>query len=267
MNAAYSVLRPDLIQAIAPLLLMLVGLGLVTLWSMRAIAVRTAARRRWRPDERGTSELEFTIALPVFLVSVLTVVQVALMVNAYLVVDYAAYCAARSAAVWLPQSTPGEPERQLAADEEDTSEKRSRIRRAAAIAVLPIAPRLSRFRPWLTIPAPPQPIDAATLARLAAVRPQDGATLTPGRLAFALLEKWPYAWWGTEVSLRDDHGNPATSFADSTTVTARVTHKFEMAVPFAGPALGYALGDRYIRFIGSFYLPITTSYTLMLAAS
>ena len=215
----------------------------------------------------GSSELEFALALPIFLLSVLTTVQVALMVNARLIVDYATFCAARAAVVWLPQNTRTEPPFVLLPVESDQSEKRARIERAARLAVLPISPRISRFRFGLSLPAATQQFDGASLARLVTAADRTvGARIDPLRLGAAAVDKWIYAASFTEVSLQDDCGQPRDQGV-LCTVTARVTHKFEMAVPFAGPALGSMFGERYVPIIGGFYVPISADYTLMVAPS
>src|SRR5207248_2939927 len=129
--------------------------------ALRASAWRAVALRA---DERGTSELEFALAFPIFLVSVLITVQIALLLNAQLIVDYAAFCAARSAAVWVPQDLPDEPPNAIASDDESSSEKRARIRRAALVATLTVAPRLSTFLfGSFVVQADPSPIDGAAL--------------------------------------------------------------------------------------------------------
>jgi len=268
--AAYSLLRPDLLARIAPLVLGLAAVSAVCYYSLRILFRRTVLVRRlrgFRLGTRGTSELEFTLALPIFLVSILTVIQLTLMIDANLMVDYAAFTAARSAIVWIPHDAGAEGPGIVS--ESDTSVKRQRIARAALIGCLPISPRLSDIPGFFFSPGNPAPIDPATLGRYYA----DGVETTrPGhdisyfRLALDVLDRWPYASEYTEVELLGMGGEPATSFPTEGTVTVRVTHRFLMQVPMAGALLGAAFGGRF-GYIGPYYIPISSTYTLMLAHS
>lgn len=263
----YSLFRIDLAARLAPT----VAIALAAAGA--AVAAGLYVKRMVTPTRRidgecGTTELEFALALPVFLVSVLTVVQMALMVNATLVVDYAAFCAARSAAVWLPQDTPGEAAHTIAATPSNASAKWTRIRGAAVLAVTPISPRITSFRFGIVSPPERTPVDGTTLAKLA--RAADVAANRPvdwARVALDAANKSVYADWFTQVDLVDSRGRSQRQFADGGTVTAMVTHDFEMAVPLAGPGIGAVFGKRYIPVIGGYYVPISSSYTLQVAHS
>lgn len=71
--------------------------------------------------------VEFAIVFPVVFLFFLVIIQIALLVTARQVVNYAAFCAARSAIVQIP---------------EDTQKARAKAARAAAIACAPISPSL-----------------------------------------------------------------------------------------------------------------------------
>ncbi len=259
-------LRPELLARIAPLALACAACALVSVAIARYAALRVPRLRR--PfAEHGTSELEFTLALPFFLMSVLTTVQIALMVNANLVVDYAAFAAARSASVWVPQDVGDEGTNSIAAAGTN-SEKWSRIRRAATIAVLPISPRMLGFRFGLAQPPSPMQLDGPALAELAEKADvQPNRSIDYVRLGADMLNKWLYADNFTDVVLVDGGGNAQRQFSTGAPLTARVTHKFEMAVPFAGPILGAAFGQRYLGLFGGYYVPIAASYSLMVWAA
>jgi len=264
---SYALVRPELIVRLLP---WAAGLAASAYASWRSGRALTGCRRRavvLRADEQGTSELEFALAFPIFLVSVLITIQIALLLNAQLVVDYAAFCAARSAAVWVPQDLPDEPPNSIASDEESSAEKRTRIRRAAAVATLAVSPRLSTFLfGSLMSQASPSPLDGASLGRLAAA-----AAIPPDpridyvKLGVDVVDKYLYSELFTAVELVGDDGEPRVTFTPAAPITARVTHKFEMAVPFAGHVLGAAFGDRFVPFVGPYYIPLTASYTLLAA--
>ena len=75
-------------------------------------------------DETATAMLDFVLIFPIFTTIVLVFTQLALLINARLVVSYAAFAAARSAVVWLG---------------EDPQEAQKRAEKAAQIGCLSIA--------------------------------------------------------------------------------------------------------------------------------
>jgi hypothetical protein len=207
--------------------------------------------------------------LPVFLCSVLITIQIALMINANLIVDYAAFTAARSAIVWIPQETDGESSGAVRSAAE--SPKLTRITRAATLACLPLSPKITDFATaFVSLRGDAPPVDARLLAEYAA---QADSTLPPGgstgigRIALDIVQRWPYANEYTTVELLNDAGEPAEQFSPGEYVTVRVSHQFMMQVPLAGPLLGWTFGDRFVPFLGPFYIPISSSYRLLLAQS
>jgi Flp pilus assembly protein TadG len=67
-----------------------------------------AARRIHRPrrDPRGTITVDFLLTFPIFLLLFAVIVQMALLGHAKLIAQYAAFAAARSAAVAVPEDKP-----------------------------------------------------------------------------------------------------------------------------------------------------------------
>lgn len=96
--------------------------------------MKQADREFWRRGEGGQSMVEFVIVFPILFLLFLTILQTALVLNARHLVHYAAYYAARAAAVWQPAQVP-----QKTRDE--------KIKRAAVIACLPIAPKITGIIP------------------------------------------------------------------------------------------------------------------------
>lgn len=97
-------------------------------------------KRRLTPmGEGGSLALEFALVFPVFITLVLMLIQWVLLVNARVVVSYAVYCAARSAVVTIPTVLGSEEANRLG------EEKEREIAAAAAIACLPISPRIGSF--------------------------------------------------------------------------------------------------------------------------
>ena len=68
------------------------------------------AARRSRGQRQS---LSFVLTLPLFILVMLTLVQISQVMIGRMVVQYAAFAAARSAIVWVPARLPGEPENWL----------------------------------------------------------------------------------------------------------------------------------------------------------
>jgi hypothetical protein len=151
----YTPLRWELLRHVGPLLLLWLC-SLTVAWGLaRWLRPRRPRLQRLLIADAGTVELEFAMAFPWFLMVVMIVVQLSFMLHANLVVDYAAYCAARSATVMIAGGADGElkyqgkgeyplrkePPNQVCAKGE--SEKWKRIHGAAWMACLPISPRVS----------------------------------------------------------------------------------------------------------------------------
>lgn len=97
-------------QCLPGLLALLVLSGL--LWGLARCC---GARLRWqrlrevhRCQAGGVQSLAFVITLPLFLMILLFIVQVSLLMHGLMTVNYAAFAAARSAAVWIPAQV-GDP--------------------------------------------------------------------------------------------------------------------------------------------------------------
>ena len=94
--------------------------------------------------ERGTSErgaitFEFLVALPLMATVIAVLIQWLLLLNSQTLVSYAAFCAARSAAVWLPR----DPTSMIGTDlTGEGTEATQRVQHAAAIACIPLSPRV-----------------------------------------------------------------------------------------------------------------------------
>jgi TadE-like protein len=114
-----------------------------------------------RNETGGVQSLSFVITLPIFVMVMMLIVQVSQVMIANIVVQYAAFAAARSAVVWIPARVAGNPPEVenwitnlvylpedsrkagyvvFLVSEDKNSGKWTRIHRAAALACMPIAP-------------------------------------------------------------------------------------------------------------------------------
>jgi hypothetical protein len=178
------------------------ALVLAAAFTMRlgmVIVQRQAAAGALAGAEGGTAVLDFVLTLPFFAMSVMIVVQTALLVNARLLVGYAAFAAARSAVV----------SREHATD-------------AAALACLPISPGVG---------GPIATLSGAKVA-LAFIGGSD-----PLRRIARAGAKYEYALAATSVELSGIE-DPARAAP----ITATVSYRFYLSVPYAGAIFAALLG-------------------------
>ncbi len=147
------------LQACLPALVALVvACGLLWL-TVRISGARFDFRRLkalHRCEDGGVQSLSFVLTLPIFLLLMMLIVQISQLMIGVMGVHYAAFASARAAVVWLPADVQAgyevESPNQISIDsylEEDGtivvlpsvySEKFSRIRLAAVLAVAPFSP-------------------------------------------------------------------------------------------------------------------------------
>jgi len=145
----------ELLKSCLPLLIALALLFAVAQLVARLSGARLHLRRLadvHRCEAGGVQSLAFVLTLPIFLVVLLFIVQIALVMIGMITVNTAAFAAARSAAVWIPAYLdPDEPANVLPGVAPGTpfvldfsaaqsSPKHRKIFEAAALACVPIAP-------------------------------------------------------------------------------------------------------------------------------
>jgi hypothetical protein len=238
------------------------------------VAARLAARiRTWlsdspRPDETllegegGLLAVEYVLLLPTMMMLLLLILQTALMIHAKFVVNYAAFCAVRSAIVWIPAEKDSEGVNHIDNHDPSSSEKMKIIRRAAALAVTPISPRFTASLAESTGNQPGSDVDGD--AEAAAERLQEFFPTDPSRpeVVTSFISRWAYAFdeENTTVEVlehQDDGGN----FGDHDPVTVRVNHRFYLWVPFASRVLGPLTGGQFSGGDG-YYTSLSEQYTL-----
>jgi len=234
--------------------LIVIGLGSAVIAGLSGRLVVSLARRP-RGGEAASTTMEFTLAFPVFLISVLVTIQTALMMHAQVVVDYAAFAAARSASVWI--GSLDKPEVTLTADTVK-GDAQERVLRAAVLGSVPISPKLAQ----LSILGFANPLAGVSL-QLDRALTSATANLPANAQAIATLtldtvERWPYASEYTTVIL-----TAARQGCDDEPLKVTVEHWFRMAVPFAGRTLSRTLGgSRLLHGLGDPYLALRASHAM-----
>lgn len=222
---------------------MVVKAALLDAWPLAvalvAVACALAVVVRWfrvgeaRPlgalpadQDGGVQSLAFVLTVPVFVMLMLLAVQITQLMIGMIVVHYAAYAAARAATVWVParMELAGELENRIGyrGDPIGTefngeiykitpgdSPKFEQIRRAAALACLPIAPSRD-----LGLGTNGDGTDTALVAAFAALSPTAASN---SRVPVRLVNKWAYANRETTIEMQTFHRryeNTSTRLAD-----------------------------------------------------
>jgi hypothetical protein len=159
-------------------------------------------------DQQGSAQsLSFVLTLPLFIMVMLFIVQVSQLMIGQIVVEYAAFAAARAAAVWIPAPvdavetwncvaayTPVEEGRLIPIDLGTThvvaheGAKYDKIRMAAAMACLPISPS----RPLPGVAAPPSNTLESLKTLYAAIAPVSAAGASDQAIQDRLKNKLAY---------------------------------------------------------------------------
>jgi hypothetical protein len=194
------------------LLAVVCALGIVVRW-FRAGAPRPV----WalvRDEQGGVQSLAFVLTVPIFIMLMLLAVQITQLMIGMIVVHYAAYAAARSATVWVParMESTGELENRIGYRGDPIgiefngeiyqitpgdSLKFEQIRRAAALACVPIAPSRD-----LGMGSSGDGTDVALVSAFAALSPTAASN---SRVPQRLRNKWAYANQATTISMRTFH--------------------------------------------------------------
>jgi hypothetical protein len=179
-----------------------------------------ASRRGRVGGQEGAAILEFALVLPIAMALVLVMVQCSLLMGGNLCVHYAAFCAARSAVVYVPDDfSPGEPPNLVS--EARWSGKLRRIRDAAVWAVFPISCGHSSY-----------PEEDVGRLREGLEEFFDGyGQRAPGWVDGRIGRKLQYAQDHTEVDLHP----PADglTYAPHEDLRVTVRHTFYLSVPYA----------------------------------
>lgn len=217
-------------------------------------------------DQSGSSAVELVLVFPVLMVLLMLILQIALIVQAKFVVNYAAFCAARSAIVVIPdeiarsRGVPGEGRNQLA--DANQSKKIETIQHAAALPLTALSP-LPDWKPATGLPFLGNIGDGLHLGLLAPFELDFGSL----RMVQEVVKRGPYAYdeENTQVKVLTIEGAEARSFKEHDFVRVQVTYRYYLAVPFAKKFFGTPYyNNRFINMIfgTDYFYPITEEYTL-----
>lgn len=199
-------------------------IGLVALgWMLRRF--RLARAVGLHRDRGGTTIVEFPIALIVLVLMALLTWQLGFLVSAYILVDYAAFAAARVAIVQIPPNVSGEEPAHVVKDVSlESSDKGDEIREAAAFVCYPISDRWTQDDSWMD--------EALVLGELIGL---------PGMESFT--DALDHMDWATRFVYAQNHttarlvveGKEAGehAYAGGSLVTVEVTHDYSLRIAIA----------------------------------
>jgi hypothetical protein len=211
--------------------------------------------------QEGKSAIEFILLAPTILLPILLLIlQVSLLVQAKLVTNYAAFCAVRSAIVYIPADLDGEGRNHID-NENPGSEKMQAIRRAAAFGVIPISPHWSEALSDRTGGIPDADAEQEDAAEQIA---EFFATTADDDLVESFKRRWAYAFnaENTRIELVPEPGSGSQEsgqYGDHDPVTVLVTHRYYLGIPLANRLLGTSYGGAGT----SYYYTLTEQYTLL----
>jgi hypothetical protein len=208
--------------------------GAAVLWAVhRALRARPLARRLRvaASDARASTIVEFPFALLTLVVVSLLTWQLALMASAYLVIDYAAYAAARCAIVSIPEdrSDDDDDEGPNEISTSSSSPKNEDIREAAMFACYPIA----------GLREGSGGSDAGFDLWREALEAAEGLGIDAAMLE---LSRYLYLKEHTSFEFLEDV-RPEGEYSAGDLVHVRVRHRYQLRVPFASRILGTADED------------------------
>lgn len=215
----------------------------------------------WR-DDHATATIEFTMVFPILLFLMMLLTQSSLLMGARLVVNHAAFVAARSAVVVIPHNVISRAEPYNTVQGYADSYKTRRIREAAVLALLPVAGRLESS---VGDTINPQPLVDGLNNYYQAYNRQPPLWIEkymPDRLRYAaahtnvtILRTVVQAETLELLPIVESH-----TFGPRDPITIQVTHRMNLAVPYVG--MIFANGRHSPSDGGGLYTNITSQCTL-----
>ncbi len=179
----------------------------------------TISGKKLRKDENGQAMVEFAVVFPVVFLLCLIIMQAFLLLSARQVVNYAAYCAARSAIVFFPDS--------------GHAEAKKKAKRAAIIACWSISPMKG--------------FGGSTEKFIKPIEDMvEGAT----GINFDLARRYYMARSNVSVNVKPATLDAKTPHQD---ITAEVTYDYVMGIPLAN-RLFYEMWKRDCKKKGKLFL-------------
>lgn len=198
--------------------------------------------RRRNMGEEGQAMVEFAITFPILLLLVLSIIQIAIMANTAAMVNYASFCGARSAAVFLPRYSTGGVTGMIddGPNKISSFKKYAKIHLAIAMALAPVSPPFSK----VAINIPGIGIFASFLSSLYSAVPAGVfGDLANGfdRFTYAYVATLGLDFGQSGVFIGNDPHNldsgTGKSLPDRGDITIRVKYLMNLQIPVANAVL------------------------------
>lgn len=213
----------------------------------------SARLRDFHDSSSAIASMEFLMVFFPFLIIVLTVWQLAFMFNAQIHVGYAAYAAARSASVVIPEDVDGEPEYEVKVMGQDGAQKWQRIRRAAMPGLIAISPGNAGDAFGVAglhatqnggLDALNNPVNTSILARMGFMTVHQGTGwIFEGNRETRAGVKNLYAEAVTQVLVNDKGTDTALNLTSADTISVTVKYPFFLNVPLVGRLIESTMKD------------------------
>ncbi len=200
------------------------ALGLLALWFILR-RFRMARALEIHHDRQGTTIVEFPFALIVLVLMALLTWQLGFLVSAYILVDYAAFAAARVAIVQIPPNVSSEEPAHAVRDIGlEGSAKGDEIQEAAAFVCYPMSDVWSGDDSWTS--------EIPILQQVMKLPGVEAFTDSLGMEEFA--RRFLYARQNTSARLVvEGKDSGAHSYAGGSLVTVEVTHDYSLRIGIA----------------------------------
>jgi len=230
--------------------------------------------RDFHSENSATASMEYLLVLFPFLIIVMTVWQLAFMINAQMHVSYAAYAAARSASVMIAADYENEKEGLIKKEGDAGARKWERIRAAAIPGTLAISPGeftsavgvagayVLQHEGFGGMTALPDPVSITARLTLMTAHHTDPGIFSGTRLRRALVKN-EYAERMTDVLINSvnrknqlDLSSDGLSTMSSDTIEVTVKYVFWLHVPYVGRLMEAMFNDGIKN-------PVTGEYLLL----
>lgn len=211
-------------------------------------------------DQSGAAAaVDFVFTIPIFTAVVMVIIQFGLIAHAALIVHYSAYSAARSARVWLwdidPYRVPGIPLTKAYKNPLLIKQNRSiyqpKIEQAARYALIAASPASGRVPcrgictsipdKWLT-----------QIAQTPGLSSDKDVFLRKARYAYdSGNSDITLLYGGDLLSQHSNYIDDYKQFSEAWPVSAQVSYKFHLNLPFAGPVFGILDSGYYYKEISA----------------
>lgn len=217
-------------------------------------AKRDASLSAFLTDDRGgVFALDFILTTMWYFPVVMCTIQFFMAINAYLFVKYAAFSAARSASVIIPEEISGETYNEF----RKGRKKHELILESAILAVSPVSPMTETLAGFPQLSGATKPDEARGIGTATT-----SILLTQGRSPHARYDIWPLKYWNactqTSVEILEAR-NRTHSFKPGDAVTVEVTYRFHLSWPLADEILR----DRWSFGFGGNYRTLSARCTMI----